>query len=146
MNFSKISMVQKCPSSNFNQPWFINAVIQVESVLAPEKLMKLLLKTEKEFGRIRGKINDPRVLDLDLIAYDKLAFSTKNKGAPALDIPHPRLQDRAFVLLPIKDVAPNWCHPVKNLNLKEMISRLPKEQKTLPLADANGFFGTEWRG
>ena len=129
-----------------NQPWFINAVIQVGSAPPPDKLMELLLKIESDFGRIRGKVNAPRTLDLDLIAYNKLVLSSKNKQVPALDVPHPRLQDRAFVLFPIFDIAPGWQHPLTNLNLTEMITQLPKGQKTKPMADANGFLGTEWRG
>lgn len=132
------------PVPESDQPWFINAVIQVKTTTAPEKLMELLLQIENNFGRSRSKKNAPRILDLDLIAYNKLVLSLKNKDAPPLDIPHPRLQERAFVLLPIYDIAPNWCHPEKNLKLKEMISKLPKKQKTKPLADANGAFGTEW--
>ena len=128
-----------------NQPWFINAVVQVETAKTPYELMELLLKIENDFGRIRGNKNAPRTLDLDLIAYNKVVISSQKEGAPSLNIPHPRLQDRAFVLFPINDISPNWHHPNINLNLKEMISRLPKEQKTQPMTDANGFLGTEWK-
>ena len=128
-----------------DQPWFINAVIQVKAAPKPEKLMELLLYTEKNFGRSRSEVNEPRVLDLDLIAYNKLILSLDNSDAPNLNIPHPRLQDRAFVLMPLNDIAPNWRHPVKNLNLDEMIACLPQGQQTEPLLDANGVFGTEWK-
>ena len=129
-----------------DQPWFINAVVQVKAAPTPQKLMELLLHTEKNLGRSRSEVNAPRILDLDLIAYNKLILSLKNSDAPALNIPHPRLQDRAFVLIPLNDIAPNWRHPVENLKIDEMIARLPKGQQTKPLLDANGVFGTEWRG
>jgi 2-amino-4-hydroxy-6-hydroxymethyldihydropteridine diphosphokinase len=142
---ARSSWYKSAPVPDSDQPWFINAVVQVKTKIVPEKLMKLLLQIESNFGRSRNKKNAPRTLDLDLIAYNKLILSLKNKNTPALNIPHPRLSERAFVLLPIYDIAPNWRHPAENLSLKEMISKLPKEQITEHLADANGAFGTEWK-
>ncbi|MEE2698868.1 MAG: 2-amino-4-hydroxy-6-hydroxymethyldihydropteridine diphosphokinase [Pseudomonadota bacterium] len=128
-----------------DQPWFINAVIKVKSKHSPEKLMELLLRIEKRFGRIRGEKNAPRILDLDIIAYNKLVLSINNSNLPALELPHPKLQDRAFVLKPLCDIAPEWRHPIKSLSPNEMIARLPQGQQTELLVDATGIYGTEWK-
>ena len=127
-----------------DQPWFVNAVVQVKTALPPEGLMDLLLQTEEEFGRQRAEVNAPRILDLDLLAFGKIVLSAEEKGAPPMSVPHPRLGDRAFVLLPIRDVDPGWRHPVKDLTVDEMIRDLPKGQQTEPMNDAGGVFGTEW--
>lgn len=136
---------ESAPVPISDQPWFVNAVVQIKAAPSPEKLIKLLLETEIKFGRSRGKKNAPRILDLDLIAYNKLVLSLDSNDSPALNIPHPRLQDRAFVLMPLNDIAPDWQHPVESLNIKKMIARLPKGQQTRPLDDASGVFGTEWK-
>ncbi len=127
------------------QPWFVNAVVQVKTALTPEELMGLLLQTEEDFGRKRAEANAPRILDLDLLAFGELVLTMEEWGAPALYVPHPRLQDRAFVLLPLRDVAPDWRHPVEDLRVDDMIRHLPEGQKTEPMNDAGGVFGTEWR-
>ena len=128
-----------------DQPWFVNAVVQVKTALTPENLMGLLGQTEEDFGRVRDKPNAPRILDLDLLAYGEIVLSREEKGAPALHVPHPRMTDRAFVLLPLRDVAPGWRHPVENLTVDEMIFHLSEGQQTEPMIDAGGVFGTEWR-
>jgi 2-amino-4-hydroxy-6-hydroxymethyldihydropteridine diphosphokinase len=130
-----------------DQPWFVNAVAQVKTALDPVSLMELLLRTEEALGRERSVPNAPRILDLDLIAYGEMVLDGQDggTGAPALQIPHPRLFERAFVLLPLRDIAPDWRHPVLNLNVASMIAGLPQGQQTDPMADAGGVFGTEWR-
>ncbi len=128
-----------------DQPWFVNAVVLVKTLLNPEDLMGLLLQTEAGFGRIRNEVNAPRILDLDLLAFGEIVLSPDKEGAPSLNIPHPRLADRAFVLLPLRDVAPGWRHPVEDVNVDEMINRLPDGQQTEATNDAGGVFGTEWR-
>lgn len=108
-----------------DQPWFVNAVVAVETTLPPDGLLALLHRIEAEFGRIRSVVNAPRVLDLDLLAYGRAV-----SGAGALpEVPHPRLAGRAFVLLPIQDVAPAWRHPVSNEGVDRLIARLPPEQE-----------------
>ena len=81
--------------------------------------MKLLHETETAFGRTRSVKNAPRTLDLDLIDYD----GRVEEGPPVL--PHPRLSDRAFVLVPLADVAPGWRHPTLNLTVEQLIAALP---------------------
>ncbi len=122
------------------QPWFINAVIQFETPLDPSALMNLLLNTEKVFGRVRAEKNNPRLLDLDLLVYDAMVIEEGN-----VVVPHPRLTQRAFVLLPMADIAPDWRHPVSGLAIDALISALPPEQQTEAIPDVDGIYGTEWR-
>jgi 2-amino-4-hydroxy-6-hydroxymethyldihydropteridine diphosphokinase len=83
------------------QPDFINAAARLETALAPRELLDALLAIEADAGRVRGTANGPRTLDLDLLLYGDRVIA-----APGLVVPHPRLHQRAFVLLPLADVAP----------------------------------------
>ena len=107
-----------------DQPWFVNAVALVESDLPAEPLLALLHDIERDFGRVRSVVNAPRVLDLDLLAYGTTVLDAPG-GAR---IPHPRMVDRAFVLLPLQDVAPDWVHPETGESLVGLIARLPADQ------------------
>lgn len=89
------------------QPSFVNGVAFVETRLPPRSLMGFLIGLEAAFGRIRGAANAPRTLDLDLIAYGRLVMS-----ASGLILPHPRAQERRFVMGPLAQIAPDWLHPV----------------------------------
>jgi len=111
-----------------DQPWYVNAVAAVATALDPAALLTALHRIEATFGRVRDVVNGPRILDLDLLAYDD-RYST---DWPVL--PHPRLQDRAFVLLPLHDVAPGWRHPVSGEAIETMLSRIGPEQQTRRLA------------
>src|SRR5258708_12589166 len=89
-----------------DQPWYVNGVAAVTTRLAPAALLELLHRVERRFGRVRRDRNEPRVLDLDLLDYDGLV---QRSGAAVL--PHPRLHERAFVLLPLPALAPPSPHP-----------------------------------
>jgi 2-amino-4-hydroxy-6-hydroxymethyldihydropteridine diphosphokinase len=112
-----------------DQPWFVNAVVRVETNLEPAPLLALLHRIEDEFGRVRAARNGPRVIDLDLIAYGDLVI---RGGSPLL--PHPRMQARAFVLLPLREIAPRWQHPLLRQTLDQLIAALPPGQAARPLA------------
>lgn len=128
-----------------DQPWFINGVIHVKTALNPEALMALLLETEEAFGRKRAERNEARVLDLDLLAFgDIITEENGEAGKGGLRLPHPRLYERAFVLLPLLDVAPDWRHPVSGQSVRDAVDALPSGQKTEAIPDAGGAFGTEW--
>lgn len=102
-------------------PSFVNAVCLVSTPLGPEELLGVLHEVETSFGRdrsLREKRNAPRTLDLDLIDYDGLIQA----GPPTL--PHPRMCERSFVLVPLKDVAPDWSHPVTGTSLDDLIAAL----------------------
>src|SRR5262249_40005530 len=86
---------------------FLNAVVAVETEREPHDILQLLLRIERQFGRVRSEPNSPRTLDLDLILYGDRVINT-----PELTLPHPRMHERAFVLVPLAEIAPNAVHPV----------------------------------
>jgi 2-amino-4-hydroxy-6-hydroxymethyldihydropteridine diphosphokinase len=107
-----------------DQPWYVNAVAAVASEFDPAALLTRLHRIEATFGRVRSVANAPRVLDLDLLSYE----DRRSGGWPVL--PHPRVQERAFVLLPLRDVAPDWRHPVTGDTIGAMLGRIGPEQRT----------------
>jgi 2-amino-4-hydroxy-6-hydroxymethyldihydropteridine diphosphokinase len=111
-----------------DQPWFVNGVIAVETLLPPEELLGLLHEVEAEFGRTRKIRNEARILDLDLIAYHDQV--TTGPEGPIL--PHPRAHERAFVLLPLADIDPDWRHPVTGAAVADLIAALPGDQRAEP--------------
>jgi 2-amino-4-hydroxy-6-hydroxymethyldihydropteridine diphosphokinase len=113
-----------------DQPWYVNAVVEAATALAPEALLALLHEVEREFGRVRREVNAARILDLDLLAYGDLVRD--GPGPPVL--PHPRLAERAFVLLPLADLRPDWRHPATGESIRALIARLPADQVTRRLA------------
>lgn len=122
---SRIWRSRPVPASN--QPWFANAVAVIETELAPAPLLALLHRVEDEFGRVRTVPNAPRVLDLDLLAYGRLVQG----GVESPLLPHPRLAERAFVLLPLADIAADWVHPVSGASLSSLIACLSADQEAL---------------
>lgn len=106
-----------------DQPWYVNGVAAVATRLGPEELLALLHRIEAGFGRRRRRRNEPRELDLDLLDYQGLVRA----AAPVL--PHPRLTERAFVLLPLADVAPGWRHPATGAGTAELIAALSPGQR-----------------
>ncbi len=112
------------------QPWFMNAVVMASTDLGPADMLRVLHETEAAFGRQRRVRNEARVLDIDLLDYDGLVSDDD-----ALMLPHPRMHQRAFVLHPLRDVAPDWTHPVSGLSVDELIKALPADQKIRPAGD-----------
>ena len=96
---SESSLYETPPVGILNQPNFINAVVKIDSNLSPYELLNKLLKIENTAGRIRVNKNGPRTLDLDILLFDNLILNEKK-----LTIPHPRMHERLFVLLPLKDI------------------------------------------
>ena len=104
------------------QPWFVNAVASLETSLNASRLLSRLQAVEAFFGRTRSKPNAARVLDLDLLDYCGQVTKT-----PRLVLPHPRLHERRFVLVPLVEIAPNWRHPVLRLTAGQLLSGLAVE-------------------
>ncbi len=114
------------------QPMYVNGVAQVASAPTPAGLMELLLGIEAQFGRWRREPNAPRILDLDLLAFGDLVTGP----ADGVVVPHPRMHERAFVLLPLRELAPGWRHPVSGLGIGDLIAALPPGQVAEPLDGA----------
>jgi 2-amino-4-hydroxy-6-hydroxymethyldihydropteridine diphosphokinase len=113
-----------------DQPDYVNGVVAVETRLSPAALLARLHEIERAFGRERRIPNAARTLDLDLIAYHDRVTGPE-EGAPIL--PHPRLAERAFVLLPLQELAPGWRHPVSCVSIADLIRALPPGQSAQPL-------------
>jgi len=118
-----------------DQPWFVNAVAAVETGLSPESLLQTLIAVESAFGRNRRQRWAARVLDLDLLAYGRIV----RDGGGGLELPHPRLHERLFVLRPLADIVPGWRHPTTGAALPDMLAALAPGQSLRVLTD----FGQE---
>jgi 2-amino-4-hydroxy-6-hydroxymethyldihydropteridine diphosphokinase len=104
---------------NRADPHFTNAVAAVQTSLQPFALLELLHVIETAYGRVRSQPNAPRTLDLDLLAH-----GTAIVTEPGLELPHPRMAQRRFVLEPLAQIAPHWRHPVTGLTVVEMLAAL----------------------
>lgn len=98
------------------QPDYINGCALLDVGLNPLELLEILLKIEAKFGRLRKERNGPRTLDLDILLFDDLILES-----PQLQIPHPRMNERAFVLVPLAEIAPNWREPVSGKVIAQLV-------------------------
>jgi 2-amino-4-hydroxy-6-hydroxymethyldihydropteridine diphosphokinase len=115
------------PVPDDGQPWYANGVAELATALSPVELLARLLELEHRFGRVRRERWAPREIDLDLLAYHELN-NWDNPDAPPPIVPHPRLHERAFVLLPLAELAPGWRHPVLQRAVEELLRQLPPGQ------------------
>jgi 2-amino-4-hydroxy-6-hydroxymethyldihydropteridine diphosphokinase len=118
------SLYSTAPVGLTAQPRFVNAVVALETELSPRELLDGLLAIEKEFGRDRsaGIVNGPRTLDLDILLFGDVEISE-----PELEIPHPRLAERAFVLVPLHEFAPQLLIPGRNQTVEQLLACLQAE-------------------
>ena len=103
---------------NSHYPKFLNIVINVSTSLPPIKLLEICKKIEIKLGRKKTPKNHPRVCDIDILDYKGLRFSGK------INLPHPRLSERNFVLIPLFEISKNWTHPESKFHIKELINLL----------------------
>lgn len=125
-------LYRTAPQGFRNQPAFYNAVCRVTTRLTPFELMERLLGIEAGLGRRRVFRNAPRLLDMDILLFNKLVLNS-----PPLVLPHPRMSERLFVLRPLSDIAPHLTHPVSGMSVSEMLRKLPRE--------SNGLVDVGWR-
>jgi len=97
------------------QPNYVNGCAMLETELLPEELLQILLKIEQQFGRIRQERWGPRILDLDILLYGDLILEMPN-----LTIPHPRMNERAFVLVPLAEIAAHWIEPISKQTILQL--------------------------
>lgn len=112
------------PVGNIEQDWFINAAAKLETGLTPRELLDILLKIEKELGRVRDARWGPRVIDLDILLYDDLVMDEEG-----LVIPHPYLHERRFVLVPLAEIAPRLIHPLLKKSMSVLLKGLHDNKK-----------------
>jgi 2-amino-4-hydroxy-6-hydroxymethyldihydropteridine diphosphokinase len=135
-------------------PEFVNAALSFETDLMPAQILARLHRIERDFGRIRRVRWGQRSLDLDLLAVGDLVLpdaqtlthwmnldpAQQQQDAPdTLILPHPRLQDRAFVLIPLHDIAPDWHHPLTGVSVHDMVQALPAAMRFAVIPLANSF-------
>ena len=118
------------PLGNTNQPRFLNMVCQGHTRLAPEELLSLVKGVELKMGRAPGTSNAPRPIDIDILFFGDQVVDTHD-----LVIPHPRLTERAFVLVPLAEIAPGLVQPVNGKTVKELLEAVTETQGVLRWED-----------
>ena len=114
------------------QEWYVNAVVSLKTEHSPQDLLRGLLALEKEMGRVREKKWGPRVIDLDLLMYGERVIEEKN-----LTVPHPRMHERRFVLVPLAELAPALIHPVYGKSIADLLDGCEDEcQAVIPLKES----------
>ncbi len=121
------SIYETEPQDVPEQPWFLNLVVEAETELAPEELLASLVAIETRLGRRRTQPRGPREIDLDILLYDDAVLKT-----PSLEIPHPRLAARRFVLEPLAELVPDLRLPVTDRMVREMLPEV-RGQRTARL-------------
>jgi 2-amino-4-hydroxy-6-hydroxymethyldihydropteridine diphosphokinase len=128
MQMGKLSSVYDTePVGNTNQPRFLNMACQAFTRLEPKGLLALAKGIESKLGRY-GKSNEPRPIDIDILLYDDRVLAT-----PELVIPHPRMAERAFVLVPLSEIAPDLVHPTIGKKIKELLKDIKEVQGVFKL-------------
>ncbi len=124
MSVKKKSSIYETPPWGFiDQAAFLNQVVKVETYLKPEALLSHLKRLEMALGRVPSFENGPRLIDIDILFFDDVVMDT-----PPLVIPHPRLHERAFVLVPLADLAPDLVHPVLHKSVSELLDGVDRSE------------------
>jgi 2-amino-4-hydroxy-6-hydroxymethyldihydropteridine diphosphokinase len=121
---SRSSLYRTEPVEVIDQEEFLNQVVALETDLEPAALLARCLDIEKSLGRVRERDKGPRILDIDLLLHGQAVLRTEG-----LEVPHPRLHLRRFVLVPLVEIAPEVRHPVLGLTAREMLQRCPDRSR-----------------
>jgi len=113
-----------------DQPWYHNAVVEITTTMRPEELIAVLHHREAGFGRIRVTRNEARVLDIDIVDFDGMVMDGN------VTLPHPRMHERAFVLRPLFDLAPEWVHPITGASISSLLEDVDSDQDVIPIIEA----------
>lgn len=124
------SLYETEPVEMTDQPWFVNCVSEAETDLRPDELMEALLSIEREMGRERLVPKGPRLIDIDILLYGARVLHTSK-----VEIPHPRMAERKFVLSPLAEIAPNVRHPVLKKTAAELAEATPDHSEIRKLTD-----------
>ncbi len=115
----KSSLYRTAPWGKLEQPDFLNAVLELSTALEPLELLENLLEIEHQFGRERLERWGPRILDLDVLSFGGQVLRTPN-----LTLPHPRMLERTFVLVPLLEIAPHWTDPASGKSARDALEKL----------------------
>ena len=126
----KSSLYETEPVETSSKSWFLNCVIKAETNLLPPQLMHTLLDIERSLGRRRRVLRGPRFIDMDILLYDDRVVNTDH-----LKVPHPRMAERRFVLVPFAEIAPETRHPVYNKTVTELLAETPDRSEVKPYRD-----------
>jgi 2-amino-4-hydroxy-6-hydroxymethyldihydropteridine diphosphokinase len=111
------------PVEYTEQRWFLNLVVEAETSLFPMQLLTRTARIERDLGRVRTIAKGPRTIDIDILLYGRAIIRSAK-----LEVPHPRMAERRFVLAPLADLAPDLRHPVSHRTVREMLDAAPREQ------------------
>lgn len=111
------------------QPRFVNAVVRVRGGVPVSRLLRLAKSIERKAGRRQRMIWGPRTLDIDVLMSGKVPYQWPFRRAGSITLPHPELHRRAFVLVPLNDIAPAWVHPRTGLTVRDMLRRRPAAER-----------------
>ena len=112
------------PQNYTDQDWFVNAALKIKTILKPQELLAVLKTVEKDLDKEGKSFRfGPRIIDLDIIYYEELILKTKT-----LEIPHPRMHERCFVLIPMCDIGAHTIHPVLKCRTDELLKKIEKQE------------------
>lgn len=123
LHILRISSVYETAPIDTNDPrWFLNLAVEAETDLFPMQLLWRIGKIEHSLGRVRTVVNGPRTIDIDILLYGRAVIHS-----PLLEVPHPRMTQRRFVLAPLAELVPDLRHPVVRKTIQELLDAAPEQ-------------------